>query len=280
MPGCLHIDHDAGVTTLTLNRPSRLNALDLGLRHALADALQEAAGDSETQVLVITGAGERAFCAGQDLAESGDVGEARSRAWIGSWDRMFQAFLELPKPVIAALNGVTAGGGLELAMHCDLRVASEHARLIMAEIDVGLPAMTGSDWLSAHVFDSRMLEVVLTGRPVPADEALRIGLVHRLAAPGALRAAARALADELATKPARALGANVRRLREVRARQMERTRLMAEMRRYQVEAMAGGEPQRLMQAFLAGRAARRNAPGAAASDATRPRQNRDKENTT
>ena len=264
----LLIDRAAGVTTLTLDRPSRLNALDLALRDALAQAMAEAAADPDTRVVVLTGAGERAFCAGQDLSESGDVDDERSRAWIGSWDRMFRAFVEHPKPVIAALNGVTAGGGLELAMHCDLRVASARARLIMAEIDVGLPAMTGSDWLAAHVFASRMLEIVLTGRAVSADEAARMGLVHRVAPPDALGAAAGELARTLAAKPAGAMRASVLRLREMRARQIERTGLMAQMRRYQVEAMAGGEPQRLMQAFLAARAARRSAPLAAAPDAT------------
>jgi enoyl-CoA hydratase/carnithine racemase len=256
MPDCLLIGRARGVTTLTLNRPSRLNALDLLLRDTLADALREAASDAATRVVVLTGAGERAFCAGQDLAESGGVSEAQAQAWIGSWDRMFQALLAMPKPVIAALNGVTAGGGFELAMHCDLRIASAHARFIMAEIDVGLPAMTGSDWLAAHVFASRMLEIVLTGRPVPADEAARIGLVHRVTAPQALHAATVELAGALASKPAHAMHANVRRLRDVRARQIERTALMAQMRRYQAEAMASGEPQRLMQGFLAGRAAR------------------------
>jgi len=259
MADCLLLHRQEGVTTLTLNRPARLNALDQALRDAIADALGEAASDAGTRAVVITGAGQRAFCAGQDLAESGDVAPREARAWIESWDRMFQAFLDLPVPAIAALNGVTAGGGFELAMHCDLRVASEAARLLMAEIDVGLPALTGSDWLAAHVFASRMLEIVLTGRPVCADEAARMGLVNRVAAAGDLQAVSKEMARALAAKPPLAMRANVRRLRAMRAAQIQRTDLMARMRSYQAEAMAAGEPQRLMQAFLADRARRRTA---------------------
>lgn len=202
MPGCLHIDHDAGVTTLTLNRPSRLNALDLGLRHALADALQEAAGDSETQVLVITGAGERAFCAGQDLAESGDVGEARSRAWIGSWDRMFQAFLELPKPVIAALNGPAAGGGANLALACDLRIASERASIGQTFNRIGLhPDWGGTFTVPRLVGPARAAELFFLAEMIPAAEAERIGLVNRVVPHEDLMETARGWAERLAAKP-------------------------------------------------------------------------------
>lgn len=253
----LLIRQDDGVTWLTLNRPSRLNALDQALRSAIVEAMAGAASDDATRVLVITGAGERAFCAGQDLNESQGLADAQESGWIDSWSRMFEAFLSFPKPIVASLNGVTAGGGFEIAVFSDIRIASTKARFIMAEIDVGLPAMTGSAWLSAHVFDSRMLDIMLTGRTVSADEAAHMGLVHYLAEPHSLRERTQDVSVALAAKPAHAMRATVKRFRGVRRREIQRTDLMAEMPRYQSEAMASGEPQRIMEAFLAARAARR-----------------------
>ena len=257
MNHALRIERDAQLTWLTLNRPSRLNALDLDLRNAISEAFAQAAADDSTRVLVLTGAGDRAFCAGQDLNESQALGNARERGWIESWSRLFEAFLGFPKPIVTALNGVTAGGGFEMALFSDIRIARAGATLIMAEVDVGLPAMTGSAWLSAHVFDSRMLEIVLTGRPVCAEEALRIGLVHEVVAPHALEQRAREMACSLAAKPPRALDLTMRGFRELRRHQLRGSRLMEEMPRYQAEAMDSGVPQRIMQDFIAEREARK-----------------------
>lgn len=253
MNDALLIEHDAAVTWLTLNRPARLNALDMALRNAISGAFEAAAVDREVRVLVLTGAGERAFCAGQDLHESQALGDAREGGWIESWSRMFEAFLSFPKPIVAALNGVTAGGGFEMALFSDLRIASDNVKLIMAEVDVGLPAMTGSSWLSAHVFNSRMLEIILTGRPVAAAEAVDIGLVHEQVEPRRLRRRASEVAAGLTAKPPCAMALNIRRFRALRRRQLEGSELMEQMPLYQAEAMASGEPQRIMQEFLAAR---------------------------
>ena len=245
-----------GVMWLTLNRPQRLNALDLCLRDCITQALSAASDDAATRVVVLTGSGDRAFCAGQDLHESQNVTAPEGAHWIASWRALFEAFLSCRKPLIAALNGVTAGGGLEMALFCDLRIAVPTARLIMAEVDVGLPAMTGSAWLARHVFDSRMLEIVLCARTVLATEAADIGLVHALAPPTQLIRHTTQRAQALAAKPQHALNATVNQIRNVRRQELTQMDLLGAMERYQREAMESGEPQRIMAHFLLERAKR------------------------
>ena len=230
-----------------------MNALDLELREALCAALAAAGSDERVRCLLLTGAGERAFCAGQDIHESAPLAGADEGGWIASWHRMFGAFFDFPKPLVAGLNGVAAGGGLEIAMFCDLRVAAPHARLIMAEIDVGLPTLIGSWWVSAHLFHSRMADIVLSGRNVTAEEAHRIGLVHELSAAGDLVQAAFARAADLAAKPPHAMRLDITRFRELARAGMDRAGVFDALARYQREAMASGQPQQAMARFLAGR---------------------------
>ncbi len=246
------------VRLLTLNRPERLNALDAALRSAIAEALGDAAEDPDIRATVLTGAGDRAFCAGQDLNESAGLDSADEGGWIETWRRFFTAFLDHPKPLVVAVNGVAAGGGFEMALFADIRVAAPGARFIMAEIDVGLPTLIGGYTLEAHVLHSRMAEVVLSGRPIDSEEARDIGLVHHLAETG--RAVDRALevAHELAAKPPRAMMLNIRRFRALRMQALERGNVFAALVDYQRQSMASGEPQRVMADFLAERERRRS----------------------
>ena len=246
------------VRLLTLNRPERLNALDAALRSAVADALGDAAEDPGIRVVVLTGTGDRAFCAGQDLNESAPLGSADEGDWIETWRRLFAAFLDHPKPLVAAVNGIAAGGGLEMAMFADIRVAVPAARFIMAEIDVGLPTLIGGHMLEAHVYHSRMAEIVLSGRPISGEEARDIGLVHHLAEAGCVVDRALDVAHELAAKPPRAMMLNIRRFRALRMQALQRDDVFAALVDYQRESMASGEPQRVMAAFLAERERRKS----------------------
>jgi len=259
----LLVTTEGPVRTLTLNRPARLNALDGELRNALVQELEAAAADPEVRAVVLTGAGERAFCAGQDLNESAGLSDADEASWIETWRRFFLAFLRHPKPIIAAINGVAAGGGLEIAMFADVRLAVPSARLIMAEVDIGLPTLVGSYILESHVFHSRMVEIVLSCRPVPALEAAEIGLVHRIIESDRFAAEVRALALDLAAKPPRAMALNIERLRGGWLRAMERDGVFEALLSYQREAVASGEPQKVMAAFLAERGRRRAASAGA-----------------
>lgn len=261
MAESLLIGSDGAVRVLTLNRPERLNALDAALRQSLVDAMDAAARDDAVRVTVVTGAGDRAFCAGQDLNESQGVGSGagaeQAAGWIDTWARFFDAFARHPKPIVAALNGTTAGAGLEIAMMAHLRVAVPAARLVMAEINIGLPTLMGSYLVNSHVFLSRMVDIVLSGREFSAKEAHEIGLVHRLASPARVMAEAMAAAQLLASKPPNAMRLNIKRFNDLRAAEMERQGTEEAMRAFQREAMASGEPQRVMAEFLAERARRK-----------------------
>ncbi|MCC7045914.1 MAG: enoyl-CoA hydratase/isomerase family protein [Alphaproteobacteria bacterium] len=242
---------------MTLNRPTRLNALDAALRQALVDALAAAAGDDGVRAVIITGAGDRAFCAGQDLNESEQLGEEDSAAWLESWRSFFDAFANFPKPLVAAVNGVAAGGGFEIAMLAHLRVAAPEARFLMAEINIGLPCIVGSFLVQQHLFFSRMVEILLSGRSLDSREAREIGMVHRIAPRGRLEAAALAAAEQLAAKPPVAMRLNIQRFNALRRASMTKLGVEQALHRLHSEALQSGEPQQVMAEFLAERARRR-----------------------
>ena len=201
IPENIDVSQEGPVTVITINRPKVLNALNGRTMDELRDALTAAADDPAVRCVIVTGAGPKAFVAGADineLAEQTPVGGADHA-------RRGQALLDLierlGKPVIAAINGYALGGGCELAMACTLRVAAESARLGQPEINLGImPGYAGSQRLPRLVGKGRALELLLTGNPITADEAHRIGLVNRVVPADKLMAEARALASELAAK--------------------------------------------------------------------------------
>jgi 2-(1,2-epoxy-1,2-dihydrophenyl)acetyl-CoA isomerase len=193
---------DAGVRTLTLNRPERLNAVNPRLADELPSAVGEAAASDAVRVLVITGAG-RGFSAGLDLADPALLG-TRSRAerlddlaWVGRW---VVAISACEKPVIAAVNGPAAGAGLGLALACDIRLVSSAATLTAGYVRRGLSPDAGvSYFLPRHVGLARAADILMTGRDVTADEAERIGLASRVLP-------AERFADEVAAYAGRLVG--------------------------------------------------------------------------
>lgn len=181
-----------GFATVIFNRPEKLNTLSIALRRELGEAVAELEADTATRVLILTGAG-RAFSAGLDLDEW-SVAPAAA-AW--EFDAV-QAVLQFSGPIIGAVNGLTITGGLELALACDLLVASTDARFADTHTKVGLlPGWGGSVRLQQRIGPHRAKEMALTARFVSADEALAWGLVNRVVAPERLRAVAEALAREM-----------------------------------------------------------------------------------
>lgn len=243
------LDDQAGpVRTLTLNRPGRLNALDTGLRQAIADALIAAQRDDSVRAVIVAGAGPRAFCAGQDLHEGSSLTADDAARWMASWKGYFEALSSFTKPLIAAINGVAAGAGFQTALLCDYRVAVPQSRFIMAEIDAGLPCIVGCYLLTVHLGLSRATEIVLSGRTIGASEAREMGLIHEIVEPDDLAARAYAAAERLAGKPPVAMRLDLERFRSrLRDGLVEAEDAAA---RYQAEAVATGEPQRVMAAFL------------------------------
>jgi enoyl-CoA hydratase/carnithine racemase len=245
----IDIERDAsGIALLRFDRPLALNALDTVARFAVVEGLDDCACDPGIAVLIMTGAGERGYCAGQDVNESAALGPEDGPRWMESWKAYFRALSSFPKPIVHAVNGVAAGAGLETVLIGDVRVAVPHARFIMAEVDIGLPAIVGSHLLKVHLGLSRMSELVLTGRTVGAEEALHIGVVHEIVGPDQLLERARERAGELAAKPPNALSLNVRLFREEFRRGLEIAEGKAGA--YQSVAIATGEPQQAMAKFL------------------------------
>lgn len=193
-------DVDGRVATLTVNRPDKLNALNASVRKEFVAALGELQRDDEVRVVVVTGAGDKAFVAGADIGEfegRSPVDQFRVMKAFG----MVEAVDAFPKPVIAAINGYCLGGGCELAMACDIRIASENAKLGQPEINLGiLPGAGGTQRLPRLVGLGTAFKLLYTGELVTAAEALRIGLVDDVVAPDELETQVLELAQSIAAK--------------------------------------------------------------------------------
>ncbi|PTA44910.1 crotonase/enoyl-CoA hydratase family protein [Micromonospora sp. RP3T] len=195
----VRVEHADGVTTVILDRPEARNAVDGPTARALADVFRAFDADPDAAVAVLWGAGGT-FCSGADLKA---IGTARGNRVEAEGDGpMGPTRLRLSKPVVAAISGYAVAGGLELALWCDLRVAESDATLGVFCRRWGVPLIDGGTVrLPRLIGESRAMDLILTGRPVPADEAYAMGLVNRLVPPGAARAEAERLAGEIARHP-------------------------------------------------------------------------------
>ena len=178
------VDRQDAVAVVTIDRQDALNALDLATLAALRDRLRELADDADARVVVLTGAGEKAFVAGADIKYMSGLDVAQAKEWGALGHEAGRLLETMPKPTIAAINGFALGGGCELALGCDLRYASSNARLGQPEIDLGIvPGWGGTQRLARVCGLGVAKELILTGRQVDAEEALRIGLVTAIADP-------------------------------------------------------------------------------------------------
>lgn len=190
---------DGAVLNLTINRPDKLNALNADVIEALSGAVEAAAADDAVRVIVLRGAGDKAFVAGADISEFNNYRPADAARMSSRGQRLFRRIETLGKPVIAVLDGFALGGGLELAMACTLRVASTNARLGQPEINLGLiPGYGGTQRLARLAGRGVALDLCLTGDPVDAQRALDLGIVNRVHEPGELEDAVARLAGKLA----------------------------------------------------------------------------------
>jgi enoyl-CoA hydratase len=193
-------EEGVGVRTITVSRPEKLNALNSDVIAGLESAISDAAGDASLRCVIVTGAGEKAFIAGADIGELAKLtpveGREHARRGQGVLDRLER----LPVPTIAAINGFAYGGGLELAMACTLRVASENARMGLPETSLGIiPGYGGTQRMARLIGTAKAFELVLTAeKGLTAAEAERIGLVNRVVPAGQALAAAMELAKKIA----------------------------------------------------------------------------------
>lgn len=189
------------VATITLNRPKVLNALSARTIEELDAAFHDVAADGAVKVIVLTGAGEKAFAAGADIAEIAEKNAVTGLEMSENGQRVFRFLETMDKPSIAAVNGFALGGGCELAMACTIRIASENAKFGQPEVNLGvIPGYAGTQRLSRLVGKGIALDLILTGRMIDAPEAHRIGLVSQVVAPDELMDAAAKTAKSLVGK--------------------------------------------------------------------------------
>ncbi len=205
----LLFERDGSIVVLTLNRPQQLNALNQALIGELAAAFDQLEGDDSVRAVVLTGAGERAFAAGADINEIGTIASVtHGRRLALRSHELARRMAELRAPIIAAINGFALGGGLELALACDIRFAAEQAQLGLPEVTLGImPGWGGSQRLARLIGPGMAKLLMMTGERIAAGEALRLGLVERVYPATELMVASRELAGRIAAQPPLAVAA-------------------------------------------------------------------------
>jgi enoyl-CoA hydratase len=197
----LLFENQEGIGLVTLNRPKALNALNQATLEELDKLADEIAKDASIKVVILTGSGEKAFVAGADITEMQSKSAIEGRNFGKLGQAVFNKIENLPQPVIAAVNGFALGGGCELAMACDIRIASEKAKFGQPEVTLGItPGFAGTQRLARLVGKGRSKELLFTGDVIDANEAYRIGLVNKVVAADQLMAAAKALAEKIMSR--------------------------------------------------------------------------------
>jgi enoyl-CoA hydratase/carnithine racemase len=195
----IKVEDKAGVAWVTLDRPDVRNALSRELNLKLTDVATDLDSNDDVRAIVLTAAGDKAFCAGADLKERKGIAAAETGPYINAIATAIETWGEIRKPTIAMMNGSAYGGGLELAMACDLRVLVDGAELGLTEVRLGImPGAGGTQRLPRLIGEARAKELILLGRRIPAARALEIGLVHQVVARDKLRATVDAILAELA----------------------------------------------------------------------------------
>ncbi len=190
-----------GVATITINRPKSLNALNSEVLHELTPLLESIAQKEEIRVLIITGAGEKAFVAGADISELAELNALQGKYFVKTGHECMGKLQDLQIPVIAAVNGFALGGGLELALACDFIYASENAKFGLPEITLGLiPGFGGTQRLARIVGKNIAKEMIFTGKPISAEEARNLGIVNKILAHDDLMMETRKTAESISAK--------------------------------------------------------------------------------
>ncbi len=246
-----------GIGTITLNKPEKLNAWDTPMRADIQRILEAWNDDTGVHAVILTGAGDRAFSAGQDLDETEKFTSGEDGAqWFHSWRDFYESFRKLEKPLIAALNGVAAGSAFQAVMLTDVRVGHPGSRMGQPEINSGIPSVLGPMLMYHRIGLSRTIELTLMGRIMEAEEAKAIGLIHHLVStPAEVIPKAREIAEHLASKPPTALRLTKKWFREMTQAAFDEA--FAKGGAIQAEAYASGEPQAAMRKFFADRAKRK-----------------------
>jgi len=242
------VEDREGIRLLTLNRPAARNALNSTLARELVASLEAAGAAPRVRAIVLTGAGERAFSAGADLEEGSRLDAGGVESWFLAISECYRRILLVPKPVVAAVNGVAAGGGYQLALVSDWRTGCPATRMAQPEILAGVPSIMGSYLMTLHVPWALNQELSYTGRAMDAEECRRLGLLNELVGAAELRSRACDRAADLAGRGLVAFRETKARFAELALSGFDDARRAA-IRGMQV-AYASGEPQTAMRRFL------------------------------
>lgn len=248
------VDGEIGI--LTLDRPETMNAWHQPMRLEVSDALKKFNADPKVRAIVLTGAGDRAWSAGQDLAETMVIkGGEDGVAWANQWIDFYDTLRSMEKGVVAALNGVAAGSAYQYVMMCDVRVGHTGSRMGQPEINSGITSTTGPWIMYDRIGRSRTIELTLRGRMMNGDEAHEIGLIHYLVPQSQVMAKSMEVAKVLASKAPLAMRLTKQRFREMTEEGFRET--VAANKRISAENYASGEPQAAMAEFFEERARRK-----------------------
>lgn len=242
---------------ITLDQPQAMNAWNTEMQRAVMHAVRDFGADPGVKYVVVTGAGDRAFCAGQHLAETAEFGSDDVAGWLQQFSDLYDTFLSCPKPIIAAINGVAAGSGYQLTLICDVRIAHPGVTIGQPEVNSGIPSVTGQYLTQLSVGHSRTTELMLSGRMMGAEEANAIGLIHRIVDAGDVLATATEVGEDLAAKPPNSFRMTKQRIRDRIWPGLEESFKAA--LKVDEEAWGSGEPQRVAAEFFEERARRRAA---------------------
>jgi enoyl-CoA hydratase len=239
------------VGLLTLNKPGRLNAWDRPMRDDIVAALRAWDADDAVGAVVLTGAGERAFSAGQDFAEAHGFDADRAELWIREWEAFYDTLRRLRKPIVVALNGTAAGSAFQVALLCDIRVGHAGVTMGQPEINAGIASITGPWIMKEALGMSRTIELTLTGRMMDAEECERIGLIHHLVPREEVLPRALQIGAELAAKAPLAMRLDRAWLADLTEAAFRQT-IDAAIHAHR-ESYGSGEPARRMEDFMAAR---------------------------
>ncbi len=242
--------HDC-VGLIRLNRPEKLNAWTVAMRDTIMKALNAFESDPAIRAVVLTGTGERAFCAGQDLEEAHGFSVDEAEVWIRGWETFYSVLRGLSKPLIMALNGTAAGSAFQACLMGDIRVGHAGVRMGQPEINSGIASITGPWIMNQMLGMSRTIELTLTGRLMDAEESQRIGLIHHLVEREDVLKRSMDIARELAAKPPVAMKLDKGWFREMTDTSFKEA-IEAAIRHHRV-SYSSNEPQRMVEKFFEAR---------------------------
>lgn len=248
MADLVNVERRGEMAVLTLNRPEVRNALNYELLEEAGAALTALNADEACRAVVLTGADDKAFCAGMDIRLARTLNEHNVGDWMARLKAFYETIRGLDKPCVAAVNGVAAGAGYQVALLADMRVGHAGARMGQPEINVGLASILGTQIMYPHLGHARTVELSLTGRLMDGEECHRLGLFNRLVSEDAVLDTALDVARELAQKPPVAMRLSKQRLREMT--QADFDAAFEAGARMQIETYRSGEPADAMNRFL------------------------------